>query len=98
MSAKDCVPAGTSLQARCGFRLSEKVGVPSAPSLPAAYFAGMRSPLTQLSLQSFIAAPPGSYAPDDFLAVGMRALHHFHQRPGTLAQGHALLGRKRPAL
>src|SRR5437762_499746 len=88
ISASDCVPAGTSLHAKCGFRLSEKVGVPPVSSLPAAYLDGMRSPLTQLSLQSFIDVSRVSNAPDDFLGVGMRASHHLDQRPGALAQRH----------
>jgi len=36
ISAKLFVPAGMSLQANCGLTLSENVGPPSAPSVPAA--------------------------------------------------------------
>src|SRR5947207_6952270 len=86
ISANDFVPAGTSLHAKCGFRLSEKP-TPLAPSsLPAAYFAGMRSPLTQLLLTSFIVRPFESNAPDDVVPFGHRALHHLDERPGALPQ------------
>src|SRR6185295_6609297 len=91
---------GTSLHARCGFRLSEKP-TPLAPSsLPAAKRTGMRSPLTQLSLQSFIVCLlfGPSNAPDDLVAFGDRPLHHLDQRPGTLAQAHGVARRELLAL
>ena len=37
----DFVPAGTSLQARCGLRLSEKVTPPRASGPPAAVVSGL---------------------------------------------------------
>src|SRR4051794_36050044 len=95
----DLVPDGSSLQPRCGLRLSENV-VSVAPSRrPHAYFGGMRSPLGQLSLQSFMvfflaartvrcggAARGVSHAPDDVGALGERAPHHLEHRPGALVQ------------
>jgi hypothetical protein len=53
-----CVPTGRSDQARCGLRLSLKVARPAPSGRPAAWRAGMRSPLVQLSLQSFMGRAP----------------------------------------
>src|SRR5450631_906529 len=57
----------------------------------------MRSPSTQLSLQSFMTglsllpgrASPRSDAPDDVAFLGERAPHHLEQRPGTLVEANA---------
>ena len=61
ISANERVPTGTSLQARWGLRLSEKVTPFATSGRPAAKRVGMRSPLTQLSLQSFMSFLASSY-------------------------------------